>query len=116
MVEAFGGKLAQLAIPYHGKPSKIAVSPNSLLFKGLPSEIVIGRYHSLHADRALLPDAFRVTADTDDGVIMAIEHRSEPFAAVQFHPESIMSLSADAGHVIIENAIQGLVRFKGDAQ
>ena len=116
MVEAFGGKLAQLATPYHGKPSKITVSGNSLLFKGLPSEIVIGRYHSLHADRALLPDAFRVTADTDDGVIMAIEHRSEPFAAVQFHPESIMSLSADAGHVIIENAIQGLVRFKGDAQ
>jgi anthranilate synthase len=112
MVETYGGKLARLDTPYHGKPSKVAVSANSLLFAGLPSEIVVGRYHSLFADRPHLPEAFRVTAETDDGVIMAIEHASEPLAAVQFHPESIMSLSDDAGHIIVENAIQGLVRFR----
>jgi len=110
MTEACGGKLAQLAVPYHGKPSRVTASSDSLLFAGLPTEIVVGRYHSLYADRAHLPDAFRVTAETEDGIIMAIEHRSEPMAAVQFHPESIMSLSDDAGHLIVENAILGLLR------
>lgn len=109
MTEAYGGTLKRLDTPYHGKPSKVTASANSLLFGGLPSEIVVGRYHSLHADPAHLPEAFRVTAETEDGVIMAIEHRDEPLAAVQFHPESIMSLSDDAGHVIVENAIRGLV-------
>jgi anthranilate synthase len=110
MTEAYGGRLAQLAMPYHGKPSEVSVAEGSLLFAGLPERIVVGRYHSLYADRAALPEAFRITAETTDGVIMAIEHRSEPLAAVQFHPESIMSLSDDAGHRIVENAIRGLVR------
>jgi anthranilate synthase len=110
MVEAYGGSLDQLAIPYHGKPSEVAISEGSLLFEGLGDRIVVGRYHSLHARKSALPPVFRVTAETGDGVIMAIEHVGEPLAAVQFHPESIMSLSDDAGHRIVENAILGLVR------
>lgn len=110
MTEAYGGRLAQLATPFHGKPSEVSTAEGSLLFDGLPNPIVVGRYHSLYADRGALPDVFRVTAETADGVIMAIEHKSEPLAAVQFHPESIMSLSDDAGHRIVENAIRGLVR------
>lgn len=110
LVEAHGGRLAQLTVPYHGKPSEVTVAAGSRLFAGLPEKIVVGRYHSLYADRASLPAGFAVTAETGDGVIMAIEHRSEPMAAVQFHPESIMSLSGEAGHSIIENAVRGLVR------
>ena len=55
------------------------------------------------------PADIRVTAETEDGVVMAIEHESEPIAAVQFHPESIMSLDQDAGHKIIENVVERLV-------
>ncbi|MBH0237577.1 anthranilate synthase component I [Methylobrevis albus] len=108
LTEAFGGELAQLDIPVHGKPSQISVETAGL-FEGLPERIIVGRYHSLHAVRGKLPAAFRVTAETDDGVIMAIEHVDEPIAAVQFHPESIMSLGDEAGHRIIENAVRSLV-------
>ncbi|HUG60228.1 MAG TPA: anthranilate synthase [Methylomirabilota bacterium] len=109
MTEAFGGRLAQLDVPVHGKPSEIAVAPGAALFAGLPERILVGRYHSLHAVRGALPEGFTVTAATDDGVVMAIEHARDPLAAVQFHPESIMSLGDDAGHRIIENAIRMLV-------
>lgn len=106
LAESFGGALGQLAEPYHGKPSEITVEPQGL-FAGLPGRIIIGRYHSLHAIR--LPNVLRATATTDDGVVMGIEHISEKIAAVQFHPESIMSLGDDAGHRIIENAVKLLV-------
>ncbi|WP_237155000.1 anthranilate synthase component I [Oryzibacter oryziterrae] len=109
MVETYGGELGQLTIPVHGKPSEVAVARNSILFNGLPDRVIVGRYHSLHALKGKLPDDFAITAETDDGVIMAVEHKTEPLAAVQFHPESIMSLSDDAGHKIVENAIRGLV-------
>ena len=104
ITEAFGGSLKQLDTPMHGKPSRIKVTPGGA-FKGLPSEVVIGRYHSLFADRAEFPAELRVTAETQDGVIMAFEHVSEPISAVQFHPESIMSLGGDAGMVMIENVV-----------
>lgn len=109
MAEATGGELARLAVPYHGKPSEIGVARNSMLFSGLPERVIVGRYHSIHAIEDKLPAGFAVTARTDDGVVMAIEHQSEPMAAVQFHPESIMSLGDDAGHRIVENAIRALV-------
>ncbi|WP_075217502.1 anthranilate synthase [Mongoliimonas terrestris] len=109
MVEAFGGTLARLDTPVHGKPSEVSVARNSLLFAGLPDRVIVGRYHSLHALPESLPGGFAVTATTDDGIIMAIEHEREPIAAVQFHPESIMSMGDDAGHVIVSNAIRGLL-------
>ncbi len=105
IAEAYGGTLAQLAVPMHGKPSRISVQDNSMVFSGLDKTLTVGRYHSLFADRATLPEDFRITAETSDGVIMAIEHKSEPVAAVQFHPESIMSLGQDAGMRMIENVV-----------
>lgn len=110
LTEAYGGKLAQLDVPMHGKPSRIKVSENSLVFSGLDTEVTVGRYHSLYAQSSELPNDFRVTATTDDGVIMAIEHKTEPVAAVQFHPESIMSLGQDAGMRMIENVVAHLAK------
>ncbi|WP_299471293.1 anthranilate synthase component I [uncultured Roseibium sp.] len=107
--EYFGATLGQLEIPMHGKPSPISLSGNSLLFDGLNAPVIVGRYHSLFAKRATLPSDIRVTAETEDGVVMAIEHEKEAIAAVQFHPESIMSLDQDAGHKIIENVVSRLV-------
>lgn len=109
LAEGLGGRLAQLDIPMHGKPSPVRFTPDSLLFAGLSSPVTVGRYHSLHAVRDALPAGFRVTAETEDGVVMAIEHEAEPIAAVQFHPESIMSLDQDAGHRIIVNVIERLL-------
>ncbi|MEM5494802.1 anthranilate synthase [Hoeflea sp. AS16] len=112
LVESFGGSLRELAIPVHGKPSRIRVPSGGIVFSGLAKEVTVGRYHSIFADYATLPKEFRVTAETDDGVIMAIEHESLPIAAVQFHPESIMTLGQDAGMRIIENVVAHLARRK----
>ena len=109
ITEAFGGKLSQLDIPMHGKPSRIKVETEGV-FANLPKELVVGRYHSLYADRARLPEELRITAETEDGVIMALEHHSEPISAVQFHPESIMSLGGNAGMVMIENVVANALK------
>jgi anthranilate synthase len=106
IVEALGGELGVLHYPQHGKTSKISVvDPNSLLFKGLPQSFAVGRYHSLFALPDKMPPELKVTAISDDGVIMAIEHQTLPIAAVQFHPESIMTLAGDVGLSIIQNVV-----------
>jgi len=110
LAEAYGGELRQLHVPMHGKPSRIRVSKPGVIFSGLPKEITVGRYHSIFADPVRLPDDFVVTAETEDGVIMAFEHRKEPIAAVQFHPESIMTLGQNAGMRMIENIVAHLPR------
>ena len=108
VAEYFGGSLDQLAEPVHGKPSEVTVLGGAL-FRGLPRCFRVGRYHSLHARRASLPgDLLSVTAETDDGVIMALEHRARPIAAVQFHPESILSLDDGIGMRLIENMMAAL--------
>lgn len=109
LTEAFGGKLNQLDIPVHGKPSPINILKAGTVFAGLPQSFNVGRYHSLHADPKHLPDVFDVTAVTEDGIIMGIEHKNEPIAAVQFHPESIMTFEDEAGMRMIENVVTGLV-------
>ncbi|MEI8702559.1 anthranilate synthase [Mesorhizobium mediterraneum] len=110
LAEAYGGELRQLHVPMHGKPSRIRVSKPGIIFSGLPKEVTVGRYHSIFADPVRLPDGFIVTAETEDGVIMAFEHTKEPIAAVQFHPESIMTLGHNAGMRIIENIVAHLPR------
>ena len=110
LAEAYGGELRQLHIPMHGKPSRIRVSKPGVIFSGLPKEVTVGRYHSIFAEPVRLPDEFLVTAETDDGIIMAFEHRKEPVAAVQFHPESIMTLGQNAGMRMIENVVAHLPR------
>ncbi len=107
IVEYFGGALDVLAVPYHGKPSLVRVLGGRLL-RGLPGEFIVGRYHSLHARRATLPAALSVTAETPDGVVMAIEHVDLPIAAVQFHPESVMTLRDEIGMPIIAAVLSGL--------
>ncbi|MDF1609738.1 anthranilate synthase [Hoeflea sp. YIM 152468] len=115
LAESFGGSLRELAVPVHGKPSRIRVLPDGIIFSGLAREVTVGRYHSIFVDYATLPKEFRVTAETDDGVVMAIEHESLPIAAVQFHPESIMTLGQDAGMRMIENVVAHLVpKAKGN--
>ena len=108
LAEAYGGELRQLAIPMHGKPSRIRVLEPGIVFSGLGKEVTVGRYHSIFADPATLPRDFIITAESEDGTIMGIEHVSEPVAAVQFHPESIMTLGQDAGMRMIENVVAHL--------
>ncbi|RWK37354.1 anthranilate synthase [Mesorhizobium sp.] len=110
LAEAYGGELRQLHVPMHGKPSRIRVSKPGIIFSGLPKEVTVGRYHSIFADPVRLPDGFVVTAETEEGVIMAFEHSKEPIAAVQFHPESIMTLGHNAGMRMIENIVAHLPR------
>jgi anthranilate synthase len=100
IVEYFGGALDELDVPMHGKPSVIRASGNRL-FGGLPSEFAVGRYHSLYARRADLPGVLSVAAETEDRIIMAIEHKTLPIAAVQFHPESVMTSPNAVGLPII---------------
>lgn len=106
VVEYFGGELDTLATPMHGKPSTVRVDGGRLL-AGLPAEFRAGRYHSLFARRAAVPEELEVTAtSTDDDVVMAVEHRRLPVAAVQFHPESIMSLDGGLGLRLVRNAVE----------
>ncbi len=103
--EYFGGHLGQLAQPAHGRPSRVQVRGGRLM-RNLPNEIVIGRYHSLYVERDSMPDVLAVTASTEDGVAMALEHKTLPVAGVQFHPESLMSLGGEVGLRIVENAFR----------
>ena len=107
MVEHWGGTLGVLDYPMHGKASRIHVR-GGRLFEGLPKEFTAGRYHSLFAVRETLPAEFEVTAETDDGIVMAVEHARLPLAAVQFYPESIMSLDADVGLRLLHHVVTRL--------
>ncbi|MCF2525528.1 anthranilate synthase component I [Bradyrhizobium sp. G127] len=103
--EYFGGKLGQLPLPAHGRPSRVQVRGGTLM-GNLPNEVTIGRYHSLYVERDGMPDVLQVTATTEDGIAMAIEHKTLPVGGVQFHPESLMSLEGNVGLRIVENAFR----------
>ena len=109
LVEYFGGDLEELGHPMHGKQSDVS-HDSSELFADIESPFAAGRYHSLVAKS--VPDCLRVTARTQDGNVMAIQHTSLPICAVQFHPESIMSLRNAAGHVLIRNAVKLVAQQK----
>ena len=110
IVEAFGGELGILDYPQHGKTSRIDIVEDSALFKNVPKSFEVGRYHSLFALKDRLPEQLKVTALSEDDVIMAIEHKTLAIAAVQFHPESIMTLGSGVGLSIIENVIQSYAK------
>ena len=93
----------------HGKPSMVNVRGGKL-FDGLPQRFEGGRYHSLYADRGTFPDTLAITAESDEGIVMAVEHPEPPVAAVQFHPESILTLDEDAGMAVVMNVMRGLGR------
>ncbi|MEV6982088.1 anthranilate synthase component I [Sphaerisporangium sp. NPDC051017] len=105
MVEQAGGGLSLLSHPEHGKRGQVARVGESALLDGLPQEFTAARYHSLHAKR---PDVkgFTVTAETPDGAVMAIEDVENRRFAVQFHPESILTVEGGAGARIIANVLR----------
>ncbi len=92
IAEVLGGKIIRAAEPFHGKVSEINHESKGIL-KGLPAPFRATRYHSLVAEESSLPEVLEVTARTEDGTIMAMEHRSLPLYGVQFHPESILTES-----------------------
>ncbi|MDX2153430.1 MAG: anthranilate synthase component I [Bryobacteraceae bacterium] len=107
IVEAFGGELAILDYPMHGKPSTI-VHFNKGIFEGLPQRFQVGRYHSLYARRDTFPASLEVTAESEDGIIMGVRHKDLPVEAVQFHPESLLSLEGNYGLELIRNMIRSI--------
>lgn len=99
---AYGATVTYAKQLMHGKQSLVKVKNDSILFKGLPEEQKVARYHSLAADPATMPECLEVTALTDDGEIMAVQHKDYPIYGVQFHPESIMT---PAGKAMLKNFI-----------
>ena len=97
--EAFGGEIIVAEPVMHGKTSLI-YHTNDRIFKELPSPFKATRYHSLVVNNKNLPNCLKVTAKTDDGTIMGLEHHKKKIFGVQFHPESIAS---EFGHKIIQN-------------
>ncbi|HEY2839025.1 MAG TPA: aminodeoxychorismate/anthranilate synthase component II [Pirellulales bacterium] len=90
IVHAFGGRIVRAESVMHGKTSRV-FHQGDPMFASIPSSFEAMRYHSLIAERASLPDALRVSAETADGVIMAVRHVEFPIFGVQFHPESILT-------------------------
>jgi len=97
--QVYGGKVIRAPEPMHGKLSTIRHTGKGV-FKGLPERFQVTRYHSLIVERKSLPDVLEVTAETPDGLIMGLQHKTHPVHGVQFHPESIAS---EQGHALLAN-------------
>lgn len=100
--QAFGGKVVRAPEPMHGKVSIITHTGHPM-FAGVPTSFAATRYHSLVVDRPSLPQTLTVTAESADGLIMGLAHKTLPITSVQFHPESIAS---DFGHRILGNFLR----------
>ena len=100
--EVFGGRLAHLNQVYHGVQSRISIVADDPLFKGLPHETEVGRYHSWTVDTEGLPECLEITALSPEGHIMALRHKTYDVHGVQFHPESILT---PQGKRVVENFI-----------
>jgi len=101
IIEHFGGSL-KLNPPTHGK-SSIITNDGKGVYQGLPTQVEIGRYHSLAA--ASMPEELLVTATTEDETVMSCRHKTLPIAGVQYHPESVLSMKDGVGMKIIENSL-----------
>jgi len=97
--QAFGAKVVRAPDPMHGKVSAITHTAQGV-FADIPSPLNVTRYHSLTIDPATVPDCLEVTSQTEDGVIMGVQHKELPIHGVQFHPESIAS---EHGHKLLKN-------------
>lgn len=90
--QAYGGKVVRAPQgPVHGKAKDTHIASGCPVFHGLPPVIRVGRYHSLVVDRDSLPEELNITAESTDGVIMGLAHRSHPVFGIQFHPESVLT-------------------------
>lgn len=105
MVEAFGGSLRKIDTPHQGKRWTITHN-NKNIFADLPSPCRVGAYHSWVANENDFPECLEITAKNELGLIMGVAHKEKPLWAVQFHPESIMSMDSDLGHHLIRNVIK----------
>lgn len=103
IAEAFGAKVIRANHILHGKTSEITIDTNCSIFKGLPKQIVVGRYHSLIVERSSLTKELVVIAEDDEKEIMALRHRNAPTFGLQFHPESILTIE---GKTIIKNFLE----------
>ena len=102
MGQAYGGEVKRAPLPMHGKLSTVH-HRGKTLFRGINGDFKATRYHSLIVERNTLPECLDVTAETDDGLIMALSHRDFPVHGVQFHPESILS---EHGLLMIGNFLE----------
>ncbi len=101
LIEHFGGSL-KYCEPVHGKPSPVK-HDGQTIFTGLPQNFKAGRYHSLIGDK--IPDCFEITATHED-IVMGIRHRTLPIEAVQFHPESVLTMQGNHGLTMIKNLLK----------
>jgi anthranilate synthase len=110
IVEHFGGTLGVLGYPMHGKPStvQLATDGGGVVFTDIATTFTVARYHSLYATS--MPKVLRTTATTEDGVVMGVQHQTLPIAAVQFHPESILTSPA-VGLRMLANVV-GLLKYE----
>lgn len=103
--EVFGGKLVNLSTVYHGVATKIKVNEKRTIadndvFGSLPNELEVGRYHSWIVDKENFPDVLEITAEDENGFIMALRHKTYDVQGVQFHPESVLT---PMGEKIMQN-------------
>lgn len=104
LAQVYGGKISQAPQLMHGKTSQIRHQQTSV-FAGLPSPLTVTRYHSLALEASTLPAELEVTAQTTDGVIMGLRHRTAPLEGVQFHPESVLT---QGGYQMLGNWLESL--------
>jgi anthranilate synthase component 2 len=105
--QIYGGDVVRAPTLMHGKMSTVHHDGKGV-FKGLNKDFEATRYHSLVVDPATLPDSLEVTARTDDGIIMGLQHKTHPVHGVQFHPESIAS---EHGHALLKNFLDMAAEF-----
>lgn len=100
--QAFGGTVIRAEQLMHGKTSPIQHVGKGV-FADIPNNFIATRYHSLTVERSSLPDCLEITAETDDGMIMGLQHKELPLHGVQFHPESFAS---EHGHALLLNFLK----------
>lgn len=98
--EAFGAKLENLSEVYHGVATPVTLKQDDVLFAGLPKRVEVGRYHSWVVSHENFPDCLEITAESDEGQIMALRHKKYNIFGIQFHPESVLTPD---GKVIVKN-------------
>ena len=98
----FGGNVIRAPEPVHGKPVEVR-HDGKTIFEGIAGNFSAGRYHSLVVERDSLPDCLEISAESPDGLVMAMRHRQLPIEGVQFHPESILT---EHGRVMLKNFLE----------
>ncbi|WP_455100901.1 anthranilate synthase component II [Prevotella denticola] len=98
--EVFGARLLNLSDVFHGVSAKVTQVADTPLFAGLPRRFPVGRYHSWVVERESMPDCLEITAESDEGLVMALHHRTYDIHGIQFHPESVLTPD---GKRIMEN-------------